>query len=212
MNHKQILSALLAMVLILLMTACGQTTEPPETRVETAPAETAEKDPNPPIHSSDNGDGTFTIGMGDVMVKIVPPEGTEGKGCNAESVIIGGEDGTYIQYMVVAFAEEPNPPWTAVMEKMDDTCVRADENGIPYERQTETISTEYFDFTCDLLLLKPEGQSPRAAMLAWAPIAQVGDQSYYIQLRDFPGPSGAGQEPFDMEQLPAYLEAVVSEP
>lgn len=217
MNGKQFLAAVLALVLILLCCGCGRAeeTKPPETAAPetvTAPMETEQKTFYQHIRSSDNGDGTFTIGIGDVLVKIVPPEGMESKGGNAESVILGREDDFhFIQFAVVEAVDDPALSGASLQKLLDDTCVRADENRIPYQRRTEQISTDFFDFTCDLLVLQPENQPPRAAMLAWAPITQIGDQSYYIKLQNISGDLSVHEEDFNMEELPLYLEAVCPE-
>lgn len=155
----------------------------------------------------DNGDGTYTIRDGLVMADVATPEGMEGCGFGTEKASFMPEDGSwYVAYTIYSQPVD-DPVFT---ERLEETAALCEEQGIPYQLDTEKITVNSLVFDCAVMTMEPREGVIQGYRAACAPIAEEDGMAYFVEVQILNGSPGDTQADNGqtMEDLIGYLEYI----
>ena len=130
----------------------------------------------------DNGDGTFTIREGMVLIDIVHPEGFEVAQKDYDHVTFKRDDYRQITYMMSYITGEQSPGSGEYFVVNNDKAENRWTNmgGVKVQREQVPVATETLSFTCDLLATTWKSGLQDANFYAWTPLVNDGAGTYYL--------------------------------
>lgn len=132
----------------------------------------------------DNGDGTFTIREGMVLVDLAHPEGFEVSEKDYDHVTFKRDDYRKITYTMSYITGEQTlgsgEYFIAQNDKAENRWTTM--GGGKVERQQISVATDTMTFTCDLLATSWESGLEDANFYAWTPLANDGTGTYYLYI------------------------------
>lgn len=130
----------------------------------------------------DNGDGTFTIREGMVLIDLAHPEGFEVAEKDYDHVTFKRDDYRQITYMMSYITGEQTPGSGEYFIIQNDKAENrwTTMGGGNVQRQQVPVETDTLAFTCDLLATTWESGREDANFYAWTPIANDGTGTYYL--------------------------------
>lgn len=162
----------------------------------------------------DNGDGTYTIRQGSVLVDIALPEGFEVTETRTDRVKATLPDSTRTLIFTVYYvAEDPELSGETFLDSRDLWQSRYEEADARVEREPAELSTDSFTFAADLMTTTWVGGFVDSEYVAWAPLAQEGSAAYYIHVEVDAGYNGIDgttiNSDLTLEDFQSYLTAVI---
>lgn len=132
----------------------------------------------------DNGDGTFTIREGMVLIDLTHPEGFEVAEKDYDHVTFKRDDYRQITYTMCYITGEQT---LGSGEFFIIQNGKAEERwttmgGGKVQRQQVPVTTDTLTFTCDLLATSWESGREDANFYAWTPLANDGTGTYYLYI------------------------------
>lgn len=132
----------------------------------------------------DNGDGTFTIREGMVLIDLAHPEGFEVAEKDYDHVTFKRDDYRQITYMMSYITGEQTPGsgeyFIVENDKSEERWTTM--GGGKVQRQQAPVATDSLTFTCDLLATTWESGREDANFYAWTPLANDGTGTYYLYI------------------------------
>lgn len=175
-------------------------------------AEKAEKWTRLLANEPDNGDGTFTIREGTVLIDITHPEGFEISEKDYDHVTFKRDDYREITYTIYYLpgADTTGSDFTAMVDS--DAEFYAGHGGDVF-REQGAVATDSLEFTCDILGLTWGSGREDAELYAWTPLASDDAGTYYLLAEVSDGYSdgmgGSKNADITFEEFTAYLNAAV---
>lgn len=132
----------------------------------------------------DNGDGTFTIREGTVLIDLVHPDGFEIAEKDYDHVTFEREDHRKITYMMSYITgEQTLGSGEYFLTKNNSSEKRwTTLGGGKVNRQQIVVDTDTLSFDCDLLGAQWETGREDAYFYAWTPVANDGTGTYYLYI------------------------------
>ena len=132
----------------------------------------------------DNGDGTFTIREGMVLIDLTHPEGFEVAEKDYDHVTFKRDDYRQITYTMSYITGEQT---LGSGEYFINENNKSEERwttmgGGKVQRQQIPVATDTLTFTCDLLATTWESGREDAKFYAWTPLANDGTGTYYLYI------------------------------
>lgn len=164
----------------------------------------------------DNGNGTFTIREGMVLIDLVHPEGFEVAEKDYDHVTFKRDDYRQIAYTVSYITGETTlGSGEYFISENDDSEERwTTLGGGKVDRTQANVATDAFEFTCDLLATTWETGRTDATFYAWTPLANDGSGTYYLYIEVTDGYNdGLGfskSADITSDEFAAYLNAASS--
>jgi hypothetical protein len=164
-----------------------------------------------------NGDGTYTIREGMVLIDVAIPEGFEVTDADYDHVTAeqpgNARRVTYTMYVV---EDDGSMAGTYFTSMMDKTVSRQQQAEPRMEREQIDLETGGLSFSCDLLSTTWSSGRTEADFLAWTPLHYDGGTGYYLLVEVLDGFStglvGGVEKNADItaEEFVSYLSAAAS--
>lgn len=157
---------------------------PAEVTLPDGAAEKAEAWTRLLANEPDNGDGTFTIREGMVLIDIVHPEGFEVAEKDYDHVTFKRDDYRQITYTMSYITGEQTLGSGEYFVIQNDKAENrwTTMGGGKVQRQQVPVATDTLSFTCDLLATTWESGREDANFYAWTPLANDGTGTYYLYI------------------------------
>lgn len=161
----------------------------------------------------DNGDGTFTIREGLVLVDLAHPEGFEVVEKDYDHVTFKRDDYRQITYTMSYITGEQTLGSGEYFIIQNDKAENrwTTMGGGKVQRQQVPVATDTLSFTCDLLATTWESGLEDANFYAWTPLANDGTGTYYLYIEVTDGiNNGMGftkNADITSDEFTAYLNA-----
>jgi len=129
----------------------------------------------------DNGDGTFTIREGSVLIDLIHPEGFEVADKDYDHVTFLRDDHRQITFTMY-YLSGSDTTGAAFAAENDKSVERWTTGGGQVAREQLDISTDTLAFTCDLLGTTWESGRVDANLYAWTALAYDEGGTYYLHV------------------------------
>jgi len=134
----------------------------------------------------ENGDGTYTIREGSVLVDVTHPEGFELDEKDYDHVTFTREDYRFVRYTMyyVKGSDTTGSNFTQMVNKEEN---HYKTNGGSIQRAQRPLSTDSFDFQCDIMGVTWGSGREDGKIYSWTPLASDGEYVYYLLVETFDG-------------------------
>ncbi len=129
----------------------------------------------------DNGDGTFTIREGGVLIDLIHPEGFEVADKDYDHVTFQRDDHRQITFTMY-YLSGNDTTGAAFIAENDKSADRWITGGGQVNREQLNVSTDALTFTCDLLATTWESGREDANFYAWTALAYDEAGTYYLHV------------------------------